>query len=161
MAKNKEQLLQEAQLLGIKDAEKLNFNDLRKAVATVKKRQKLEQKAQGFGIDYSAMDLATLEEAVNKAEKLEKAFAQAEGLGIELTGEETLEELEAKVKAATADVADVYKAKNGSKWAFTDRTPKKFRYNDVIKSQKEWLKDSDAMEQMIAGGLSWLKPYKK
>lgn len=160
MAANKEILLQEAQTLGIKDAGQMSYNELRKAVATVKKRVKMGQKAQSYGIDYTDMDLDALEEAVNKAEKTEKLLAKAEGLGIELTGEETLEELEAKVKAATADVADVYTDKNGNKWAFVERTPKKFRFNDVIKSQKEWLKDSEAMEQMIAGGLSWLKPYK-
>lgn len=161
MAVNKEILLQEAQTLGIKDVEQMSYNELRSAVATVKKRIKLEQKAQSYGIVYTDMDLDALEAAVNRAEKIEKLFTKAEGLGIELTGEETLEELEAKVKEATADVADVYTAKNGSQWAFAERTPKKFRYNDVIKSQKEWLKDSDAMEEMIAGGLSWLKPYKK
>ena len=49
-----------------------------------------------------------------------------------------------------------FEDENGVKWGFTKRTPDKFRFNGVIKSQAEWLQDEDAMEMLIYGNSMYI-----
>lgn len=52
-------------------------------------------------------------------------------------------------------------AVNGKDYVFTDDAPGAFRYLGQRRTQKEWIADSDSLELMVAGKLSFVKPIKK
>lgn len=55
------------------------------------------------------------------------------------------------------DSKEYFEDENGQKYGFTKRTPEKFRFNGVIKTQAEWLQDEDAMEMLIYGNSMYIK----
>jgi hypothetical protein len=50
---------------------------------------------------------------------------------------------------------------NGKEFVFADDAPGAFRYLGQHRTQKEWIADGDALELMVAGKLSFVKPLKK
>lgn len=71
-----------------------------------------------------------------------KSTAEASGL-------ETVVEEEGKTEES-------FKAKNGKEYVFTPDAPAAFRCLGVAKTQKEWLEDTDSMELLVAGNLTFL-----
>lgn len=53
-----------------------------------------------------------------------------------------------------------FEDENGNKFGFTKRTPEKFRFNGVIKTQAQWLQDEDAMEMLIYGNSMYINQLK-
>lgn len=51
---------------------------------------------------------------------------------------------------------DSFTAQNGKEYVFTPDAPAAFRCLGVAKTQKEWLEDTDSMELLVAGNLSFL-----
>lgn len=51
-------------------------------------------------------------------------------------------------------------AANKKEYQFTKSAPAAFRFAGVVKTQAEWIEDKDAMEIMVSGNLSYLKPVK-
>ena len=49
-----------------------------------------------------------------------------------------------------------FMAQNGKEYVFTPDAPAAFRCLGVAKTQKEWLEDTDSMELLIAGNLTFL-----
>jgi hypothetical protein len=49
-----------------------------------------------------------------------------------------------------------FTAENGKEYVFTPDAPAAFRCLGVAKTQKEWLEDTDSMELLVAGNLSFL-----
>lgn len=49
---------------------------------------------------------------------------------------------------------------NGVAYSFSEDAPGVFRYLGKLQSQKEWLKDESALELMVSGKLSYVKPAK-
>jgi len=152
-----EDLILKAKELGIADPEALSYNELRKRVKEVEQFRALRAKAEEYGIDADGLSSDELAAKVAEAVELDKLLVQAEEAGIEITGDETPEELKAKLNAAKPAKGAVYTDKHGRKWRFSKKTPKQFRYNNVIKSVEDWIKDKEAMEEFIAGNLHWLE----
>lgn len=72
----------------------------------------------------------------------EKATAQASELEIVVEEEGKTEES--------------FTAQNGKEYVFTPDAPAAFRCLGVAKTQKEWLDDTESMELLVAGNLSFL-----
>lgn len=51
---------------------------------------------------------------------------------------------------------DSFTAQNGKEYVFTPDAPAAFRCLGVAKTQKEWLEDTDSMELLVAGNLTFL-----
>ena len=51
---------------------------------------------------------------------------------------------------------DSFTAQNGKEYVFTPDAPAAFRCLGVAKTQKEWLEDTESMELLVAGNLSFL-----
>ena len=49
-----------------------------------------------------------------------------------------------------------FTAQNGKEYVFTPDAPAAFRCLGVAKTQKEWLEDTDSMELLVAGNLTFL-----
>jgi hypothetical protein len=137
--------------------------------------KKAEFISEFLGIDYTD---ATLEEVSEAAKNVvvvnikSRSEVLQKHLGIdflEVSPEELnkilsekpkgIEVVETKVPAGKTDKH--FEASNGIHYVFDDEAPEAFRFADVIKTQKEWLTDKEAMELMIQGGVSYIKPKKK
>jgi hypothetical protein len=132
---NKADYLKRAEKLGIKDAEKLSWNDLRSAVSEAEKA--LE--AAGSDSNNPPGD--------GNSSGTPSAGTQT-GDSNDNGGENTETKPEDK---------PFFEDENGQKYGFTKRTPEKFRFNGVIKSQAEWLKDADAMEMLVYGNSMYIE----
>jgi hypothetical protein len=55
----------------------------------------------------------------------------------------------------------IYTDPENRKWGFTKRTPKKFRFNGVIKTQADWIKDDEAMEMLVYGNSTYVQQIKE
>lgn len=130
-----------------------------------------------LGVDYST---ATLEEIKTAAENvvIENAKSRSEvikkHLGVELfetspedldvalTGMKSIEkEIVSAEKVEEGKTTEAFELESGKKYVFAEDAPEKFRFAGVVKTQKEWLGDKDAMELMILGNLSFIKQIKK
>lgn len=183
-------LLNIAKELGIENAESLTAAQLNKAISAAQGKieafNALKSKAEGLGIvfpediteeDLSAEILAT-EEAI-KAQQLvdefnKKAHVLIEGtIGFErfeeLTADELAEFLKSKLTTAALEIEVVADGKtdktvtrkNGIEYGFHPTAPASFRFMGCVKTQEEWIADEDAMDLMISGNLSYVKPIKK
>lgn len=182
-----EALLNKAKELGIENAESLNQKQLEKAIAVkeqeIKKRVELLTECDSLGIDTADFDGYSNEEIeaalIDYKSDLEKNSLNAAkeqlivdrlGLSGDLT-EVTLEEItkafDVLVTKEVTDTVDLNAGKysetfkvNGTVYQFHPKTPASFRFADQLKTQEEWVKDTDSLEIMIEGGLSYIKKIK-
>lgn len=181
------ELKNKAVSLGIITEEKTDA-DLSTEVLQAEASVALREKAVDLGI-LEADDLSdeTLEVVVAYVEKY-KAIANEEAretevsemlsefLGVEdvyALSKEEIKDLLAKKEAEKAAGIDLVVEKseegksnesftvNRTEYVFADDAPGAFRYLGQRRTQKEWLEDSDALELMVAGRLSFVKPIKK
>lgn len=126
---NKEQYLKRAKELGIKNADSFGWNELRSAVS----------------------------EAENALENTgTNPDDNQEGSAEDTTQEESTTDTQ-EYQTQNED-QPYFEDENGQRFGFTKRTPEKFRFNGVIKTQAEWLKDTDAMEMLVYGNSMYIKP---
>jgi hypothetical protein len=64
------------------------------------------------------------------------------------------------VEKKSEDVPGVFDL-NGSLYAFRKSAPARFNFLGTNRTQEEWLQDEVAMELLIAGNSSFVKPIKK
>lgn len=65
-----------------------------------------------------------------------------------------------QVDDTSKEALTYFEDENGNKFGFTKRTPDKFRFNGVIKTQAQWLQDEDAMEMLIYGNSMYINQLK-
>lgn len=147
------------------------------------KKEKLIEKAKSFGIDTEGLTIEQLEAAIKKvtAEKVAEltvavtdAKTEFEALGADAS-EEDKAAAQDKINLAEQAVADftgvplVNKTEsvpgvieiNGTFYAFRKTAPARFNFAGANKTQEEWLQDKDAMELLVLGNSSFVKPIKK
>lgn len=61
-------------------------------------------------------------------------------------------------KPAAKKTAKTFKDEDGNTFAFSKFTPKAFRFNGKLRTQKQWLEDSDAIADMIESGCVFIEP---
>jgi hypothetical protein len=90
-------------------------------------------------------------------------FGEFEALSVE----ELIASLKTKSEASNIEVVfngktdKTFKSGNGREYQFSEKAPGEFRFAGVVKTQSEWIEDEDAMEIMVSGNLSYVKPLKK
>lgn len=147
------------------------------------KKDKLIEKAKSFGIDTEGLTIEQLEAAIKKAtaEKVAEltvavtdAKTEFEALGDDASEEDktSAQEKIDLAEQALADFTGVPLVKssdltpgtielNGSVYAFKKTAPARFNFLGTNRTQEEWLQDKDAMELLILGNSSFVKPIKK
>nr|WP_315245140.1 hypothetical protein [uncultured Flavobacterium sp.] len=184
--KNKafELLKEKAKEIGIVFSEDIAFEDLaaeveaaEEAIEDQKKVGLFNEKAHividatvGFDSFNSSSPEELLEALVNfykKTQVLIDATVGDESFG-SLSSEELLSLLQSKSSIVTTEELEIVSGKtdetislNGIDYQFSEKAPESFKFMGVIRTQKEWITDSDAMELMISGNLSYVKPLKK
>lgn len=176
---NKEQLIIRATELGIQDAGSLTVDQLKAAIKAAEQRLDLNSKALKLGIEtpekFEFDELSQLILATESTVLSSKVAVFTSVLGLEGTDELSVEELEAAVKEKVSSLTVVakpdakvkvlkeegkdqtpFKVKSGNSYQFNENAPAAFRYAGVLKTQKEWLKDSDSLELMVTGNLSYV-----
>ncbi|CAL2105494.1 hypothetical protein T190115A13A_160027 [Tenacibaculum sp. 190524A02b] len=63
-------------------------------------------------------------------------------------------------KSSKNSTHESFEDDKGYKYGFSDRTPTSFRFNGIVKTQEEWLKDQDAMEMLVFGNCTYIKKIK-
>lgn len=178
-----------AKELGIENAEALTAAQLAKAIKAAQGKLKafnqLRLKAQGLGIEFPEditeedllAKISATEEAI-EAQRIidefnEKAHALIEGtIGYErfeeLSAEELVEFLNSKMTNEASEIEVVISGKTektfkfkGIEYGFTATAPASFRFMGFVKTHEEWIADNDAMDLMVSGNLSYVKPIKK
>jgi len=162
---SKQDLIKKAQELGIDNADALTVDQLTQAI----KRVKLIKEATSLGLEFNPEEDTEVIAELVKAAKAEaeaeaKAKAEAEAKAKAEAKKEAGAKAESKAKAGKkksngkkADKELIYKHTDGRQFVWDERTPEKFRFNNVIKTKEEWMEDEEAMEMMIEGNLHWLK----
>lgn len=187
---NKEQLLLRAKELGINDAENLKTDDLKLAVKAAEIRLALIKEAKGLNItilpemsseDIQNLILATqISDATQLNEFLKSRLdVLAKVLCIDNHQDLSISDLEAAASekiAALTEVIEaeeveekpeegktdkVFKAANGNSYQFKESAPAKFRFMSVVKTQEQWIKDKEAMEQLVFGNVTYVELIKK
>lgn len=142
----------------------------------------LKKKAEELGITIEGLTPGGIMLAIRKEEERlqeEKAEVQdavlaalSEYLGIDIKSLDVdgvkafLAEKETKEASTIEVVSDgktdkAYKASNGIEYGFSASAPGSFRFMGIVKTQEEWISDHDAMDLMVSGNLSYVKPLKK
>lgn len=137
--------------------------------------KKAELMSEFLGVDYHTSTLEELEAAAKNV-VVENVKSHAEVVknhfGVEML-EVSPEELNTAIseKMPKAEVSvntesegktdDVFTTESGLEYVFAEDAPAAFRFADVVRTQKEWIKDNDSMDLMIQGGVSYVKPLKK
>ena len=106
--------------------------------ATAASEEVLAILSEYLGVD----DIRTLSVEEVKLLLDEKSTAEASELEVVLVDEGKTEES--------------FKAQNGKEYVFTPDAPAAFRCLGVAKTQKEWLDDTESMELLVAGNLTFL-----
>lgn len=178
-----------AKEIGIENAESLTAAQLAKAIKAAKGKLEafnaLKLKAEGLGIvfpeDITEEDLLAEISATEEAfeaqrivdEFNEKAHALIDGtIGYErfeeLSAEELTEYLESKMTDEASEIEVEVSGKTdktikfkGIDYGFSAAAPASFRFMGFVKTQEEWIADDDAMDLMVSGNLSYVKPIKK
>jgi hypothetical protein len=158
--------------IAIKTAENKTAQD----AAIVAQATTLGLEVEGKTVNQLTAEIAELQELsaqVNQASRdAELLSILSEYLGIadidSLSKEEVVALLEAKKadEAAGIEVVaefveegrtdEAAKSSNGLEYVFADDAPAAFRYLGVHRTQKEWIADTDAIDLMVAGKLSFL-----
>jgi len=181
--------LEIAKELGIENAESLTAAQLTKAISVAQGKIEaftaLKMKAKDLGIvfpediteeDLAAEILAT-EEAIEAQQLVDefnkKAHVLIEGtIGFERFEELSAEDLAEYLKSQmTTDALEIEVVADGKtdktikfkdvEYGFAANAPASFRFMGFVKTQEEWIADKDAMDLMISGNLSYVKPIKK
>lgn len=152
--------------LGIKDADSLPYNDLKKKVAQLRKAKGDPQEETTPEAGKNPLD-TVLEELKLPEEKTPLIAFDQGAIGIEKepdleqSSEEDLLEaedsLEAEFPLEDEAPIDSYQDSSGRIYGFTENAPAKFRFNNLVKTQEEWLTDQDAMEQLALGNCSFVE----
>ena len=79
-----------------------------------------------------------------------------EAVQLILAEKSTAEALELETVVEEGRTEESFTAQNGKEYVFTPDAPAAFRCLGVAKTQKEWLEDSDSMELLVAGNLTFL-----
>ncbi|MBC5840764.1 hypothetical protein H8R23_05045 [Flavobacterium sp. F-380] len=123
--------------------------------------------AVGIALDEKlAKDLAEQSAAASE----EVLAILSEYLGVDNISDLSVEEVKALLDQKSTDSAseietvieeegktdESFTAENGKEYVFTPDAPAAFRCLGVAKTQKEWLEDTDSMELLVAGNLSFL-----
>lgn len=180
-------LKERAVSLGIITAEKTDA-ELTEEVERLENTKSLREKAVELGVDdVESVSEENLEIIVAYIEKY-KSMANEEAREAELSemlseflgvddvyslSKEEIKDLLVQKEAEKASGVEVVVEKqhegktdksftvNGKNYAFADDAPAVFRYLGQRRTQLEWIADSDALELMVAGNLSFVKPVKK
>lgn len=156
-----------AQELGIENAESLSASQLKKAIDAAK------AKAEVPAEEASSEEFISIDEieAANVAAQEEVLAILSEYLGVDdirsldvetvkalLADKETEEaaSIEVVIDAEEGKTNESFTASNGKEYVFTPDAPAAFRCFGTAKTQKEWLEDTDSMELLVAGNLSFL-----
>jgi len=178
-----------AKELGIENAEALTAAQLAKAIKAVQGKLEvfnaLKLKAEGLGIVFPEditeeallAEISATEEAIEAQRVVdefnEKAHALIDGtIGYErfeeLSAEELVEYLKSKITDEASGLEVEVSGKTdktikfkGIEYGFVTTAPASFRFMGFVKTQEEWIADDDAMELMVSGNLSYVKPIKK
>jgi N-acetylmuramoyl-L-alanine amidase CwlA len=150
--KTKPDFLKKAAELGIKDADKLSWIELRRAVfAGIKAANTSDAQTDDNASSDTPSVETTSTESTSDKETVEKTTqASADSENSSAPKKEV-------AKKAKKPAPTYFEDENGQKYGFTKRTPKKFRFNGAIKSQAEWLKDVDAMEMLVYGNSMYIE----
>lgn len=147
------------------------------------KKEKLIEKSKSFGIDTEGLTIDQLEVAIKKASaekvaELTVAVTDAKTV-FEALPEDASDEdkaaAEEKIYSAEKALADftgvplVEKTDsvpgvieiNGRLYGFKKTAPARFNFAGTNRTQEEWLQDKDAMELLVLGNSSFVKPVKK
>lgn len=178
-----------AKELGIENAESLTVAQLKKAIDAAKGKLEasnaLKLKAKGLGIVFPEniteedllAEISPTEESI-EAQRIvdefnKKARTLIEGtIGFErfeeLSTEELVEYLNSKITDEASEIEVEISGKTdktfkfkGIEYGFTATAPASFRFMGFVKTQEQWIADDDAMELMVSGNLSYVKPVKK
>lgn len=174
-------LKEKAVALGIITAEKTDL-EIADAIIAAEDSKALREKALVLGIDAEDITDENLEvivayvqefntKANDEARETELSEMLSEFLGVDdiysLSPEE-IKVLLGKKEAEKASGIEVVLDKsqdgktnksftvNGKEYMFAEDAPAAFRYLGLRRTQKEWIEDSDALELMVAGKLSFL-----
>ena len=175
--------IQIAKDLGIENADNLSATQLKKAIEIAQSKKNtletLKLKATQLGIVFSDdVTEDVLKVLVEDAVKIEddksvKIFALIEAtIGFEkfesLSAEDLVEYLKTKQLVTNVDTEVVISKKtdktitiNSIEYGFYEKAPESFKFMGVIKTQEEWIEDVEAMNLMVSGNLSYVKPLKK
>ncbi|UOX35304.1 hypothetical protein LXD69_07235 [Flavobacterium sediminilitoris] len=155
-SKERNTLLKRAKELGFDEELFKDFSneDLKKSLSEAEEERALEQLnedkaeliSEFLGLDVTECSLKDLKNYLDSKIK-------------ELSATPSLEEKKEVVPEGKTDKP--FKAKNGMEYVFTSDAPEKFRFADVVKTQKEWLEDSESYQLMIDSGVSYVKILKK
>jgi hypothetical protein len=147
---NKEKLIEKAKALGIK-TEGLTEPQLKAEIKKVGAEKFAE-------LTVAVSDAKTEFEALKEdATDADKALAQEKiDLAEQALADFTGKPLEKKAVSEPGTIE-----LNGSVYAFKKNAPERFNFLGVNRTQEEWLKDKDAMELLISGNSSFVKPLKK
>jgi len=155
------------------------------AQAKAERLNALKAAAVELGIESEGVSEEELNTAVGVAmdEKLARELAEqsaaaslevlailSEYLGVDNISDLSVEEVKALLDEKSTDAAaeietvieeegktdESFTAENGKEYVFTPDAPAAFRCLGVAKTQKEWLEDTDSMELLIAGNLTFL-----
>lgn len=153
------ELLMEAKGLNVKNAETLGYNDLQKAVSLAKKAKESE-------IAETKDAETVIEELKNKESESKNIDTISNDSKIDESKDNESETNEIKEgfvpfssdkSEVDLDSSGVFALEDGRKFQFTEMAPEKFRYNNKLLTQEEWLKDKDAMEQLVFGDCSYIE----
>ena len=147
------------------------------------KKEKLIEKLKSFGIDTEGLTIEQLEAAIKKAtaEKVAEltvavtdANTEFKALGDDASAEDkaTAQEKIDLAEQALAEFTGVPLVNkmdvvfgeieiNGSFYGFKKTAPARFNFLGTNRTQEEWLQDKDAMELLVLGNSSFVKPLKK
>jgi hypothetical protein len=146
-------------------------------------KDKLIEKAKTFGIDTEGLTIDQLNAAIKKAKAEKIALLTVDVLDAKTAFDALLEDASDEDKATaqaridsaeydlaaftgqtvekkSEDVPGVFDL-NGSLYAFRKSAPARFNFLGTNRTQEEWLQDEVAMELLIAGNSSFVKPIKK
>lgn len=136
-------------VLGLEGTEELSVEELEAAV-----KEKVESKATLLTTIVTGLTSVLGLEGIEglTAEEFEAAVKE------KVSSLTFVEKPEAKVKVLKEEGKDQtpFKVKSGNSYQFNENAPAAFRYAGVLKTQKEWLKDSDSLELMVVGNLSYV-----
>jgi hypothetical protein len=184
-------LVKKAKDLGVDHSDETTSEDLSKLIEAASLRLALVNEAKEHGIDVLpemtsedlqnlilATQISTLTE--NNSVLEHKVYALANVLGIDDHSEldaEGLTKAASAIIAALTTVVDAeevteekqvvgkteqaFKSANGKEFQFKDAAPAAFRFMGSVRTQKEWIKDKEAMELMIVGNVSYIELKRK
>lgn len=144
----KDQLIEKAKTFGI-DTEGLNVEQLKAAIKKAK-AEKVAELTVAVADAKTAFDALPEDASDEDKTAVQNTIDSAEIALAEFTG----------VPVKTKENENVFEL-NGSFYGFKKSAPERFNFLGVNRTQEEWMKDEDAMELLISGNSSFVKPIKK